>query len=357
MNKRAVSAVVATVLIILITVAAVTVVWTLIVPMVREGMVFRELEGRVDILTSGGYTFYDEDSGVVSVQVGRGNDEGDLKRVRVVFSFAGNSQGSVVDSPDLGQAKTYVFDTGSNGRPDSVSVYPIFLIEGKEVEGDETSSVLNIASGKYGGDGSSIYYLGRDSSVGASCLDILNSGDSSGDGIYQISPNGLDPFSVYCDMTTDGGGWTRIDYASDLEFKSYFSGGDSWKWLTDDFSLVLSNEQIQAIQSVSSEGKQTYEGNCRGVIHYYYGYSDTYAYSFGFEFLDGSVISGGVQDYSGTDISVISDDCGANDGVVRQTVFEIKDVRVPVVNVHSSDNGNDNEEFGSVLTDNPAWLR
>lgn len=44
-----------------------------------------------------------------------------------------------------------------------------------------------------------------------SCLDILNSSESTGDGDYYIKPNNL-IISVYCDMSSDGGGWTRISY-------------------------------------------------------------------------------------------------------------------------------------------------
>jgi len=42
-----------------------------------------------------------------------------------------------------------------------------------------------------------------------SCLDILKNGASKGDGYYNISPtlNSSNVFKVYCDMTTDGGGW------------------------------------------------------------------------------------------------------------------------------------------------------
>jgi hypothetical protein len=42
-----------------------------------------------------------------------------------------------------------------------------------------------------------------------SCLDILNNGNSVGDGVYTIDP-GIGPFKVYCDMSSDGGGWTLI---------------------------------------------------------------------------------------------------------------------------------------------------
>ncbi|KAL9987393.1 hypothetical protein ACROYT_G001687 [Oculina patagonica] len=53
---------------------------------------------------------------------------------------------------------------------------------------------------------------GSKSSVpGSSCKDILISGDSEGDGEYWIDPAASgDPFTVFCDMTTDQGGWTLI---------------------------------------------------------------------------------------------------------------------------------------------------
>lgn len=51
-----------------------------------------------------------------------------------------------------------------------------------------------------------------------SCLAILNSGGSVGDGLYTIDPDGpggVAPFMVYCDMTAQGGGWTRcLDFVN-----------------------------------------------------------------------------------------------------------------------------------------------
>lgn len=61
---------------------------------------------------------------------------------------------------------------------------------------------------------------------GESCFDILSSGLSQGDGIYTIDLDGfgvgVDSFDVFCDMSTDGGGWTVIE-SYDIAYASIYN--------------------------------------------------------------------------------------------------------------------------------------
>ncbi len=73
--------------------------------------------------------------------------------------------------------------------------------------------------------------------LGQSCADALARGLDFGNGVYTIDPDGYDtgvaPFDVYCDMNTEGGGWTLLfNLASrDTALHDY---DDANFWLTGD---------------------------------------------------------------------------------------------------------------------------
>ena len=150
-NKRGISAIVATVLIILITVAAVTILWTAIIPMIGDqlesGTVCLDAVTGLE-LSDAGYTCKNVDANTVSLQIKHGSKAFDLEDVRVLISASGNTQsfdliaattitpsGMTKDNlPGANEEKVFVINTAGMTAADidKIQISPVVLVGNTE---------------------------------------------------------------------------------------------------------------------------------------------------------------------------------------------------------------------------------
>ena len=96
-----------------------------------------------------------------------------------------------------------------------------------------------------------------------SCLEIRDVGWSRGDDSYTIDPPGCDPITVFCDMTTDGGGWTEL---MDFDASVDACPGD-WQPLSLDFGDVcarVATDPAEFIRTATVDTCGISHGEIRG---------------------------------------------------------------------------------------------
>jgi flagellin-like protein len=131
MKKRGVSAVIAAVLLILITVAAVSILWAFVIPMIEQSAMFNEPVS-LEILQEG-YTAWDPENKLSEIQVKRGSDNADIYGFDFVFVFGGNSYTHPVRQEiGLNSKTVYYFNFSEfEGNLEEVKIYPVYKGERK----------------------------------------------------------------------------------------------------------------------------------------------------------------------------------------------------------------------------------
>ena len=135
MKKRGISTIVATVLTVLISVVAVTIVWASVYPLLTNTIFSEDVNLRLVIYKQDGYTFYDKDNGYLSARVGRGSDDAELSYLKFIIDVSGESR--VMKEYDVlgaNQAKVYRFGIGFVDKVTSLKVVPVYRVGNKEVE-------------------------------------------------------------------------------------------------------------------------------------------------------------------------------------------------------------------------------
>lgn len=101
------------------------------------------------------------------------------------------------------------------------------------------------------------------------CFDLYNA-DTTTDGVYTINPSGVSgsEFQVYCDMTTDGGGWTVFQRRRDgsesfyrdwATYKSGFGLPNGEHWLGNDkLHSITSPKNYQLRVDIVDSGSSSY---------------------------------------------------------------------------------------------------
>jgi FlaG/FlaF family flagellin (archaellin) len=126
-KKKGVSAVVATILIVMITVLAIGIIWVTILPMIRENLAVSDVceNAGVSIISSQGYTCY-KPNNITMVQVSKANTEANVTGLKFSISSYGNSYD--YDEQEVAYStndyNVYYLNTSEFSKIEKISVVP-----------------------------------------------------------------------------------------------------------------------------------------------------------------------------------------------------------------------------------------
>ena len=129
-SKKAISPIIATTLIILMTIAAVAIIWPAIMPIIKRsaaGISSACVGIDLTITSSGKNTCFDSANGIVNVTVSRGAGDYELKGIQFLVYEGGNSESSVVETNMPGVNEDRKYSILTNLTADKISAAPIVI--------------------------------------------------------------------------------------------------------------------------------------------------------------------------------------------------------------------------------------
>lgn len=149
MKKRGLSKAVSTTLLVVLVLVACSILLGVVTMYVKDELSL-ERRSSLKIVTERGYTYWDSVEKVACVQTGLDFEEQNLTGIEVLFSIKGNTEKFYFRNSNLpgpGETRKECFNLTDFGRPDKVSVAPIYLIGDVE----ETLGIVSIVDNFYEG--------------------------------------------------------------------------------------------------------------------------------------------------------------------------------------------------------------
>lgn len=167
---------------------------------------------------------------------------------------------------------------------------------------------------------------------------------ATGSGIYRIDPDGrsgpIQPFDVYCDMDTNGGGWTIVKIKG-FEQEIMHTGTESNVVIFSNIIYDLTEQQIVGLRAVSKEGHQYFSKKC------YHSLANEE------QFCNWTAYGGGVGHYNNWPNYA---KCTPNDNVERQADGDVTTLSLIPIRIYRGDETGNAGEYAKYMFGD-AWFR